>query len=69
MNIVLVAVVVVLGVVTGYLASQARRRASDIGDVNAEVRVDTEGLVAAVKEAVDARVGKAAQEALKSNTE
>ena len=69
MNIVLVAVVVVLGVVTGYLASQARRRARDIGDVNAEVRVDTEGLVAAVKEAVDARVGKAAQEALKSNTE
>ncbi|MEC9270333.1 MAG: DNA recombination protein RmuC [Actinomycetota bacterium] len=69
MNIVLVAVVVVLGVVTGYLASQARRRASDIGDVNAEVRVDTEGLVAAVKEAVDARVSKAAQEALKSNTE
>ena len=69
MNIVLVAVVVVLGVVTGYLASQARRRASDIGDVTTEVRVDTEGLVAAVKEAVDARVGKAAQEALKSNTE
>ncbi|MEC9338979.1 MAG: DNA recombination protein RmuC [Actinomycetota bacterium] len=69
MNIVLVAVVVVLGVVAGYLASQARRRARDIGDVNAEVRVDTEGLVAAVKEAVDARVGKAAQEALKSNTE
>ncbi|MEC7873970.1 MAG: DNA recombination protein RmuC [Actinomycetota bacterium] len=69
MNIVLVAVVVVLGVVTGYLASQARRRASDIGDVTTEVRVDTEGLVAAVKEAVDARVSKAAQEALKSNTE
>jgi DNA recombination protein RmuC len=31
--------------------------------------VDTEGLVTAVKEAVDARVSKAAQEALKTNTE
>ena len=69
MNIVLVSVVVALAAVTGYLASQLRRRALDSSGVNTEVRVDTEGLVTAVKEAVDARVGKAAQEALKTNTE
>jgi DNA recombination protein RmuC len=69
MNVVLVVVVAVLAVIAGYLASQLRRRSSGTPGSNAEVRVDTEGLVNAVKEAVDARVGKAAQEALKTNTE
>ena len=69
MNVVLVVVVAVLAAIAGYLASQLRRRSSGSPGPNAEVRVDTEGLVTAVKEAVDARVGKAAQEALKTNTE
>ena len=69
MNVVLVVVVAVLAAIVGYLASQLRRRSSGSPGPNAEVRVDTEGLVTAVKEAVDARVGKAAQEALKTNTE
>ena len=66
---VLISAVVVLAVALGYLANQLRQRTVDLSAVTSDVRVDTEGLVTAVKEAVDAQVGKAAQEALKNNTE
>ena len=66
---VLVSAVAVLAVAICYLANQLRQRIGDVADVNPGVRVDTEGLVTAVKEAVDAQVSKAAQEALKTNTE
>ncbi len=66
---VLISAVVVLAVALGYLANQLRQRTTDLSAVNSAGRVDTEGLVTAVKEAVDAQVGKAAQEALKTNTE
>ncbi|HIL06865.1 MAG TPA: DNA recombination protein RmuC [Acidimicrobiia bacterium] len=69
MNMVLISAVVVLAVALGYLANQLRQRTTDLSAVNSAGRVDTEGLVTAVKEAVDAQVGKAAQEALKTNTE
>ncbi len=66
---VLVSAVTVLAVAICYLANQLRQRIGAVADVNPGVRVDTEGLVTAVKEAVDAQVSKAAREALKTNTE
>ena len=69
MNVVLISAVVVLAVALGYLANQLRQRTIDLSAVNSAGQVDTDGLVSAVKEAVDAQVGKAAQEALKTNTE
>tara|TARA_B110000196_G_scaffold104100_1_gene90407 strand:+ start:2165 stop:3373 length:1209 start_codon:yes stop_codon:yes gene_type:complete len=69
MNMVLISAVVVLAVALGYLANQLRQRTADIPSVEPGSRIDAEGLVTAVKEAVDAQVSKAAQEALKNNTE
>ncbi|MDE0872448.1 MAG: DNA recombination protein RmuC [Acidimicrobiales bacterium] len=69
MNMVLISAVVVLAVALGYLANQLRQRTADISSVEPGSRIDAEGLVTAVKEAVDAQVSKAAQEALKNNTE
>ena len=66
---VLISAVVVLAVALGYLANQLRQRTADISSVEPGSRIDAEGLVTAVKEAVDAQVSKAAQEALKNNTE
>ncbi len=66
---VLISAVVVLAVALGYLANQLRQRTADIPSVEPGSRIDAEGLVTAVKEAVDAQVSKAAQEALKNNTE
>lgn len=69
MNVILVAVVALLALAVGYLISQLRVRSEEVNTPQPEVRFDTEGLVTAVKEAVDAQVGKAAQSALKSNNE
>ena len=66
---VLISAVVVLAVALCYLANQLRQRTADISSVEPGSRIDAEGLVTAVKEAVDAQVSKAAQEALKNNTE
>ena len=66
---VLISAVVVLAVALGYLANQLRQRTADSSSVEPGSRIDAEGLVTAVKEAVDAQVSKAAQEALKNNTE
>ena len=69
MNVILVAVVAFLAVAVGYLLSQVRARSVEVDSPQPEVRLDTEGLVTAVKEAVDAQVSKAAQSALKANNE
>tara|TARA_B100001250_G_scaffold396947_1_gene403496 strand:- start:3043 stop:4272 length:1230 start_codon:yes stop_codon:yes gene_type:complete len=69
MNVILVAVVAFLAVAVGYLISQVRARSVEMDSPQPEVRLDTEGLVTAVKEAVDAQVSKAAQSALKANNE
>ena len=69
MNVILVAVVAFLAVAVGYLISQVRARSVEVDSPQPEVRLDTEGLVTAVKEAVDAQVSKAAQSALKANNE
>ena len=69
MNVILVAVVAFLAVAVGYLLSQVRARSEEVDSPQPEVRLDTEGLVTAVKEAVDAQVSKAAQSALKANNE
>ena len=69
MNPILVAAVVLLAVVVGYLLSQLRARSVKPDTSEPNVRLDTEGLVTAVKEAVDAQVSKAAQSALKTNNE
>ena len=69
MNSILVAVVVLLAVFVGYLFSQLRARLVKTDTSQPDLRVDTEGLVTAVKEAVDAQVSKAAQSALKTNNE
>ena len=69
MNVILIAVVAFLSVAVGYLLSQLRVRTEEVDLPQPEARLDTEGLVTAVKEAVDAQVGKAAQSALKANNE
>jgi len=69
MNVIFVAVVAFLAVAVGYLLSQVRARSVEVDSPQPEVRLDTEGLVTAVKEAVDAQVSKAAQSALKANNE
>jgi len=69
MNVILVAVVAFLAVAVGYLLSQVRAQSVEVDSPQPEVRLDTEGLVTAVKEAVDAQVSKAAQSALKANNE
>ena len=69
MNSILVAVVVLLAVFVGYLFSQLRLRSVKPDSSQPDLRLDTEGLVTAVKEAVDAQVSKAAQSALKTNNE
>ena len=69
MNVILIAVVAFLSVAVGYLLSQLRVRTEEVDLPQPEARLDTEGLVNAVKEAVDAQVGKAAQSALKANNE
>ena len=67
MSTILAVVIGLLAAVVGYLLSQLRHRSVNPGNSEAQVRVDTEGLVTAVKEAVDAQVSKAAQTALKTN--
>jgi DNA recombination protein RmuC len=62
-------VVAFLSVAVGYLLSQLRVRTEEVDLPQPEARLDTEGLVTAVKEAVDAQVSKAAQSALKANNE
>ena len=69
MNVILIAVVAFLSVAVGYLLSQLRVRTEEVDLPQPEARLDTEGLVTAVKEAVDAQVSKAAQSALKANNE
>ena len=69
MSTILVVVIGALAAVVGYLLSQLRHRSVNAGTPEPQVRVDTEGLVTAVKEAVDAQVSKAAQTALKANNE
>ena len=69
MNVILIAVVAFLSVAVGYLFSQLRVRTEEVDLPQPEARLDTEGLVTAVKEAVDAQVSKAAQSALKANNE
>tara|TARA_Y100000590_G_scaffold78744_1_gene87532 strand:- start:1705 stop:2913 length:1209 start_codon:yes stop_codon:yes gene_type:complete len=69
MSTILAVVIGLLAAVVGYLLSQLRHRSVNPGNSEAQVRVDTEGLVTAVKEAVDAQVSKAAQTALKTNNE
>ena len=69
MTIIFIVVISILAAVVGYLVSQLRLRsqvpeARDVPD-----RIDTDGLVTAVKEAVDAQVGRAAQAALQTNNE
>ena len=56
MNSILVAVVVLLAVFVGYLFSQLRLRSVKPDSSPPDLRLDTEGLVTAVKEAVDAQV-------------
>ena len=60
MTIIFIVVISILAAVVGYLVSQLRLRsqvpeAQDVPD-----RIDTDGLVTAVKEAVDAQVARAA---------
>ena len=69
MTIIFIVVISILAAVVGYLVSQLRLRsqvpeARDVPD-----RIDTDGLVTAVKEAVDAQVARAAQAALQTNKE
>ena len=69
MTIIFIVVISILAAVVGYLVSQLRLRsqvpeARDVPD-----RIDTDGLVTAVKEAVDAQVARAAQAALQTNNE
>ena len=54
MNVILIAVVAFLSVAVGYLLSQLRVRTEEVDLPQPEARLDTEGLVTAVKEAVDA---------------
>ena len=66
---ILVIVVGVLAAAVGYLLSQLRNKPSVVEEREPEVRVDTDSIVTAVKEAVDAQVNQAAQAALKTNNE
>ena len=72
MGIVLVVLAVVVGALAaavGYLLSQLRIKPVVTEEREPEVRLDTDSIVTAVKEAVDAQVNQAAQAALKTNNE
>tara|TARA_Y100000590_G_scaffold287653_1_gene323831 strand:+ start:246 stop:1454 length:1209 start_codon:yes stop_codon:yes gene_type:complete len=69
MGTILVIVVGALAAAVGYLLSQLRIKPVVTEEREPEVRLDTDSIVTAVKEAVDAQVNQAAQAALKTNNE